>query len=168
MVAPVAIGIGLLSMAGSMADQAEENDMMRQKASDHGLRSGGILYARDRNSTMIERNNTILRENSEADRRYIEMKQSEAEADARVISAAAGVAGDSIDDVVGETERNAAEASAQISKQEDQRKAQQTIDFVDNQVNADIQKGVFHSATDTKKGAIKAGLGFIQGFQLGL
>lgn len=164
----VAVAVGLLSMASSMADSAAQDDIMRQKAQDYGLRAGGVAFSQHRHQQFLESNLSTLRDNAEAQKRFIEANQAEAEADARVQAAAAGVAGDSVDAVIQETERNAAEAVKQEETKLATSKRQVEADMVDNTINADIQKGVFHGAHDKHAGKVSAALGFIEGYRLGL
>lgn len=160
--------LGMMSMASSMADSAEENDQMRQRAQSHGIRSGGINFARDRHTMAIEEQSKLIGDNADAQERFLEMRQAEAEADARVTAAAAGVAGDNVDQVINQTERNAGEAVVAVQEAESQAKRQVQADRVDNVVNAEVQKGHFDSTADRSAGAVKAGLSFIQGYRLGI
>lgn len=160
--------LGLMSMASSMADSAEENDQMRHRARTHGLKTGGINFARDRHVATIEANSALLQTNAEAEKRFVESQQAQAEADARVTAAAAGVAGDSVDAVINDTERTAAEAVKNIDRNKAAKERQLQTDFVDAKVNPDLQKGVFDSTVDRGKAPLKAGLSFLQGYRLGI
>jgi hypothetical protein len=157
-----------MSMASVAADGAEENDQMRQRAQEHGIRSAGINFARDRNMMMTELNLANLTRNTAETERFIKSQQARAEADARVSAAAAGVAGDSVDAVISDTERTAAEAVAQLDHQSAAEERQLKSQAVDTVVNADINKGVFDSTVDRNKGLVKGGLAFVQGYRLGI
>lgn len=160
--------LGLMSMASVAADNAEENDQMRQRAQEHGIRSGGINFARDRNLVATQLNIINVTRNKAETERFIESQQAEAEAEARVAAAAAGVAGDSVEDVISDTERTAAVANAQVTHRATAEERQLKTGAVDTVVNADIQKGVFDSTRDRHKGAIRSGLAFVQGYKLGI
>jgi hypothetical protein len=162
------IVLGLMSAASTLADNAEDNDQMRQRAQELGLKTAGINFSRDRHARAIEAQAPILQSNAEAQKRFVEANQAQAEADARVIAAAAGVAGDSVDAVISDTERTAAEAVTQIERDKKTKERQLITDYVDNQVNADLQKPAFDSTVDKGAGVLKAGLSFVSGYRLGI
>lgn len=163
----VAIGMGTLSLASSMLGESENNELMAQKARDFGIRSAGIDFSSSKRlDTLVSKSLEIV-ESTKLGKIAIDRNQSEAEANARVIAAAAGVAGDSVDSVIGSTEANAALAQGQLDRTKNAAERNLRLNFVDETMTADINKGTLDTSTSSSDQTLAHALSFTTGFARG-
>ena len=165
----LAIGLGALGVMGANAGQKNEDRQAAESARSYGIKVAGINFTADRVATsLVQQVSTIAEAKIRSDI-AVDKAQAQAESDAKVSAAAAGVAGQSVDAVVNDTERTAAEAKGSISEQARAETLQIQTDYTDNFLNAHMSKGNVNFQTASKSDRIKSGvLGFAQGFLGGL
>lgn len=153
-------------LANSMMQEADVNDQMAQKATQFGVRRAGIDSAKSTRITSLITQASQAAQTAELNKININMSQAEAEAQARANAAAAGVSGDSVDQVINQTEVNAANAQHIVKTEERNAKNQLRADFVDTTVNSDIQSGSLDASTrdQTAKHALAFATGFANSF----
>jgi len=161
----VAVGVGSLSLASSFMGEADANEQMQQKAGDYGTRKAGLTFsAQKRVGAMVSQAKQIS-ENVRLGKIAIDRNQARAEAEATVSAAQSGVAGDSVNQVIGETEVNAAHAKGQTERNAKSAKRDLEINFVDTLLQADINSGRLDTSTKSQTGkhVLAFGQGFISG-----
>jgi len=160
-----AIALGTLSFASSLLGESDKNDQMIQQAQDFGIRRAGIKSATEAKLTALISQAAQAKENKILANLTIDRAQAKAEAQARVNAAQAGVAGESVNQVINETEVNAANAKNITDRDLRNSKNQLKIDFVDTVINAETQTGVLD--TSTRDQTLTHTLAFATGFASG-
>jgi len=162
----VALGMGTMTVASSMLDEADENQAIEQKAADYGTREAGINFSSARRLDSMIGEMHALAENTRYGEIAIDRKQAQTEAQIRVNAAAAGVEGGSVNQVIDETEVNAAKAKGVLDNAKTQANQQIKLNFVDEIINTDINKGRLDTSTRTNSD-LKHTLSFASGFKSG-
>ena len=157
--------MGILSMANANMATADANDQMEQKAADYGVRKAGIASATASRLDGIMSRAYAVEANAERAENLIEQDQAAAEAQARVNAAAAGVEGESVNQVIDETEVNAVKAKAAVKAETAEAQRQSRQDYVDTKVNADKSLGQLDTSTHNQ--TLRHTLAFAQGFMSG-
>lgn len=160
---PAPLIIGGLMLANSLMGEADANDQMAHKAKQYGVNKAGIDSAKTTRITALITQASQLKASKALSEKMVNMSQAEAEAQARVNAAAAGVEGDSVNQIIGETEVNAANAKEIIDSQEKNAQNQLKQNFVDTTVNASQQTGQLD--TSTRDQTLQHALSFATGFK---
>ena len=162
----VAVGIGTLTLASSMLGEADENQAIEQKAGDYGTRTAGMDFSSKRRLQAMAHEMKSIEENTRYGEIAIDRQQAQTEADIRVNAAAAGVEGGSVDQVIDETDVNAAKAKGVLDNAKTQASQQVKLNFVDEVINTSIGKGILDTSTQNNSG-LKHSLSFAKGFSSG-
>lgn len=133
---------GLGSLVGSRSKRRAQRRERNRKARQFGIRAAGIEFATMRMTALLPTQAAAIQTNKELAAMTVDKNQAKAEADARVNAAAAGVAGASVENVVSDTERTAAQNKDILNRMKNKEMAQLEISLVDKQLNAEINKGV--------------------------
>ena len=161
----LAVGVGVMGVAGTMLSNKEGDKDLLASARAEGQENAGINFGADRHAAhlskaMFEAQSAGLQSNIEIDK-----AQARAESDAKVSAAQAGVSGQSVDLVINDTERSKEEAKQSVDRQVRAQSLQLSTDYVDNYLNATLKKGTseFKSKSSSTRFA-EAGLSFGKGF----
>ena len=158
----VALGIGALAAVGSMLNEADENEAMESRAAAFGVRKAGIDAATKSTIEGIFTQATELEDAAALTKSEIYRSQAQAEADARVSAAAAGVAGASVSAVINETEVNAVRADKQTETKLTASQNQLRLNFVNTVLNAEAQKGTLDTTVQDR--SAQHAMAFSSGF----
>lgn len=172
MPAYTAVAMGIIAIGGSILQRRAENDNMRNDARQLGMSEAANMFAAETQVGQIF-GKIVAAENERVQQNAaIEKAQAAAESDAKVSAAHAGVAGQSVDAVINDTERSAAEAKSFVDKRVRQERLQLSTDYVDNYLNAEMRKP--NAKFNTKSSghvaaefALSFGQGFVSGGGLG-
>lgn len=164
-----AVGMGVLSVMGNNQAQKDADKQAAAEARALGVKTAGIDFAAERTANTLMSKLAFVKDKEVVSLNQIAKDQARAESDAKVSAATSGVAGQSVDAVVNETERTAEEAKGSINDAVKQQGLQIQTDYVDNFLNAEISKGnaEFTNASSGER-TTNAALGFAQGFLGGL
>jgi len=165
----IAGGLGALSLISNNQAQKNADEEAEMSARSYGIRTAGINFTAARIAENIVQQAGALGEQQIAAEVEIDKAQAAAESDAMVSAAHAGVAGSTIDAAVTETERTQAEAKGSVDRQIRAQRLQFNNDYIDNYLNAHIQKGKLEvkstSGSDRAKNSILSfATGFLSGF----
>lgn len=156
----------VLSLAGSLEEEADQNDAMEQKAADFGTRKAGIVSFQRRQRGILSTSIQEILEAGDFAEQGIDSNQAQAEAQARVNAAQAGVGGTSTDQIINETSVNAEKAKQNATRQTDRNIKQAKTSFVERSLQAENQIGKLDTSTVDQTG--KHVLSFASGFAGGL
>lgn len=162
-------GLGIMGMMSNNQQQKDADRNAASQAENYGIKVAGIDFAAERTAEMLMTKMVTIQDARVAAEIQIDKNQAQAESDAIVNAATAGVSGQSVDAVVNDTERTQAEAKGGLNEQVRQQALQLTVDYTDNFLNAEISKGQakFTTASSGERTANSA-LGFVKGFIGGL
>ena len=165
MVAPVAAAglAAVTSLFGSSRERRHERRQRRAQQKQFGVNAAGIDFSQARQLTFIPEQVKGIQEGTTLAKLSVDRAQARTEAELRVNAAAAGVEGDSVNQIIGETEVNAANAKEIIDSQEKNAQNQQKQNFVDTTVNASQQTGQLD--TSTRDQTLQHALSFATGFK---
>ena len=162
-----AAGMGIMSVVGSFAADDEAAEQLRDEARANGSSAAGTRFAARVRGDLIVDSISKLERSKQSQAIAIEQAGNVQEANIRVNAAQAGVAGDSVDDMLitasGEEARAKSNAEQQISEKQLQLKRE----FVDINVNAKTEQGKF-TARGTGSTSVRTGLAFVSGVTQGL
>ena len=165
MAAFLAAGMGLMAVGGSMLQNRAENKNAEADARQLGVQEAGIQFGSERKAAFLLRAVESVEAAAIQERAAINAAHARAESDAKVSAAHAGVDGQSVDAVVNDTDRTAAQAKGSVENRAREASLQLTTDYVDNFLNAKMQTGntEFRSKSGSAVFAQHA-LSFGQGF----
>lgn len=137
----LAIGMGLLALGGAVMARRSEVKGMKNDAAKFGVHAGQIAFGTERRQAQIVKTLGMVQKSQLTEKLAIHAAQAQAESDAKVIAAEAGVDGQSVDLVINSTEQNAMKAEGSLNDRVATQKLQLTTDFVDNSLNAELETG---------------------------
>lgn len=165
----VALGMGALSLAGSVIGQREKDEQALADAKALGVRNAGVRFASERRADFLVKQIAGIESERQSAIIDIEKAQARAISDAKVQAAFAGVDGQAVDAVINDTERTSEEAKRSLDDSIKSERLQLKASYTDNFLNAEMQKGtVEHRRKGSGQRFLEGALSFGQGYLGGL
>ena len=165
----IAIGMAVVGAASAIIARREQNKNMLSEAKALGIKEGQILFSSERKADFLVREAARLGQERQSAIIDIDKAQARAISDAKVMAAAAGVDGKSVDAVVNDTERTSEEAKRSIDESVKAERLQLQANYTDNFLNSSMQIGTKEfRAPSNAEAALGVGLGFAKGYLQGL
>ena len=160
--------MGVMAVGGAILGRRAENDKAMRDAKSFGIHQAQVEFSGQRERFMITKQLAAVQDERLNQHIMIQAAQARAEAEAKVSAGQAGVSGQSVDAVVNDTERSAAEAEGALDKQVRAQQLQFGTDYIDSKINTHLNVGRMETRSKSSKqvGAeylLSFGQGFVSG-----
>lgn len=132
---------GLSSLSSSSSERRQRRRQQAAADKQFGIDAASIDFSSARRMSFVPQQAEGIRTQSAMLRQATQAAQARTEAELRVSAAAAGVAGDSVDVTISDTERTLATNELLIKQQRNKAEDQLRIDITDQSIQAEISKG---------------------------